>query len=42
MKQFVFLLMTALGLLAVEPKVTLVYGSWNPGEGGPVTTRTIL
>ena len=40
MKQFVFLLMTALGLLAVEPKVTLVYGSWNPGEGGPVTTRT--
>ena len=24
---------------AAEPKVTLIYGSWNPGEGGPLTTQ---
>ena len=24
---------------SAEPKVTLVYGSWNPGEGGPLTTQ---
>ena len=24
---------------AAEPKVTLIDGSWNPGERGPVTTR---
>jgi len=24
---------------AAEPKVTLIDGSWNPGEGGPVITR---
>jgi sugar lactone lactonase YvrE len=24
---------------AAEPKVSLVYGSWNPGEGGPLTTQ---
>ena len=39
MKQLVYLLMTTLGVLAAEPKVTLIYGSWNPGECGPVTTR---
>ena len=39
MKQLVCLLMIALGTLASKPKVTLIYGSWNPGEGGPVTTR---
>ena len=29
----------ALVLSAAEPKVSLIYGSWNPGEGGPVTTQ---
>lgn len=24
---------------AAEPKVSLIYGSWNPGEGGPLTTQ---
>ena len=24
---------------AAEPKVTLIYGSWNPSEGGPLTTQ---
>ena len=24
---------------AAEPKVSLIYGSWNPGEGGPVRTQ---
>ena len=24
---------------SAEPKVMLIDGSWNPGEGGPVTTK---
>ena len=29
----------ALAAYSVEPKVTLIYGSWNLGEGRPVTTQ---
>jgi len=28
-----------LAAYGVEPKVTLIYGSWSPGEGRPVTTQ---
>ena len=39
MMKLVLFLMFAVWGHAVEPKVTLVYGSWNPGEGNPVTTQ---
>ena len=39
MKWFAGLMMSALAVCGAEPKVTLIYGSWNPGEGGTVTTR---
>jgi DNA-binding beta-propeller fold protein YncE len=41
MKIFSILSIGLLGVsgLAAAPKVTMVYGSWNPGEGGPVVTR---
>tara|TARA_Y100001934_G_scaffold59931_1_gene74228 strand:+ start:151 stop:1173 length:1023 start_codon:yes stop_codon:yes gene_type:complete len=38
MKLVLFLIFAVWGH-AVEPKVTLIYGSWNPGEGNPVTTQ---
>jgi len=34
------MLLLGLCLQAAEPKVTLIYGSWNPGEGGPVKTQS--
>ena len=38
MKLVLFLIFAVWGH-AVEPKVTLIYGSWTPGEGNPVTTQ---
>ena len=41
MKKLVLSTLCLLGIAAqsAEPKVTLIYGSWNPGEGGPLTTQ---
>jgi DNA-binding beta-propeller fold protein YncE len=40
MKIIPSLLLAAFAVSAsAEPKVTLIDGSWNPGEGGPVTTK---
>ena len=39
MMKLILFLMFAVWGHAVEPKVTLIYGSWNPGEGNPVTTQ---
>ena len=39
MKTVLFFFCVTLVLSAVEPKVSLIYGSWNPGEGGPVRTQ---
>ena len=34
-----FCLSALTGSALAEPKVTLIDGSWNPGEAGPVTTQ---
>ena len=41
MKKLIYLIFCGLPFLAqsADPKVSLIYGSWNPGEGGPVTTQ---
>ena len=39
MKTVLFFFCVTLVLSAAEPKVSLIYGSWNPGEGGPVRTQ---
>ena len=40
MKIIPSLLLAAFAVSAsAEPKLTLIDGSWNPGEGGPVTTK---
>ena len=41
MKKLILSTLCLLGIAAqsAEPKVTLIYGSWNPGEGGPLTTQ---
>ena len=41
MKRLILSTLCLLGIAAqsAEPKVTLLYGSWLPGEGGPLTTQ---
>jgi hypothetical protein len=40
MKIIPLLLFAVLAVSAsAEPKMTLIDGSWNPGEGGPVTIK---
>ena len=34
-----FVLSALTGAALAEPKVTLIDGSWNPDEGGPLTTQ---
>ena len=36
---FISIALVSFSAFAAEPKVSLIYGSWNPGEGGPVVTR---
>ena len=43
MKIIPSLLLAAFAVSAsAEPKVTLIDGNWNPGKGGPVTTKLNL
>ena len=41
MKKLIYSIFCSLPFFAqsADPKVSLIYGSWNPGEGGPVTTQ---
>ncbi len=39
MKSIAFFSLLTFALQAAEPKVALIYGSWNPGEGRPVNTQ---
>ena len=41
MKKLIYSIFCSLPFLAqsADPKVSLIYGSWLPGEGGPVTTQ---
>ena len=39
LKNLYLIFITAVALAAADPDVSLVYGSWNPGEGGAVVTR---
>jgi len=39
LRKLILIFSVAVALTAAEQDVTLVYGSWNPGEGGAVVTR---
>ena len=39
LRKLILIFSAVVALTAAEQDVTLVYGSWNPGEGGAVVTR---